>query len=46
VDYDLHSCIECGLCNYVCVARIPVFHQIMLGKHEFARINDLEGSNG
>jgi len=46
VDYDLHSCIECGLCNYVCVARIPVFHQIMLGKHEFARIDNLEGSNG
>ncbi len=45
VDYDLHSCIECGLCNYVCVARIPVFHQIMLGKHEYARINNLEGSN-
>ena len=44
--YDLHACIECGLCNYVCVARIPVFHHIMLGKHEFARIKNAEGSNG
>jgi len=44
-QYDLHSCIECGLCNYVCVARIPVFHHIMLGKQEFFRLKNLEGFN-
>ncbi len=42
-QYDLHCCIECGLCNYVCVARIPVFHHIMLGKHEYSK--NAEGSN-
>ena len=41
-DYDLLSCIECGLCTYVCVAKIPIFHYIMLGKHEYARINNAE----
>ena len=44
-DYDLLSCVECGLCSYVCVARIPVFQYVMLGKNEFARIQSLEVSN-
>ncbi len=45
-DYDLFSCIECGLCGYVCEMRIPILHYIMLGKHEIAFTNALEGSNG
>jgi Na+-translocating ferredoxin:NAD+ oxidoreductase subunit C len=44
-QYDLHSCIECGLCDYVCVARIPIFHHIMLGKHEHFRLKNVEGTN-
>jgi electron transport complex protein RnfC len=44
-DYDLLSCVECGLCSYVCVSRIPIFHYIMLGKHEVARMKNLEESN-
>jgi len=44
-EYDLLSCIECGLCSYVCTAHIPVFHYIMLGKYEFARIESMEESN-
>lgn len=44
-SYDLNCCIECGLCSYVCVAGIPVFHHIMLGKHELIRLRNLEGSN-
>ena len=44
-EYDLLSCIECGLCSYVCPARIPIFHYIMLGKYEFARIETVEESN-
>lgn len=44
-QYDLHGCIECGLCNYVCVARIPVFHHIMLGKQEHFRLKNLEGTH-
>jgi electron transport complex protein RnfC len=45
-DYDLLCCIECGLCSYVCPGRIPVFHYVMLGKYEFARIESMEESNG
>ena len=44
-QYDLLSCIECGLCSYVCIAQIPLFHYIMLGKYEFARIKTAEESN-
>ena len=44
-EYDLLSCIECGLCSYVCPAHIPVFHYIMLGKYEFARIESMEETN-
>jgi len=44
-SYDLDCCIECGLCSYVCVAGIPVFHHIMLGKHELNRLRNVEGSN-
>jgi len=45
-EYDLLSCVECGLCSYVCMMRIPIFHYIMLGKHELAATGYLEGSNG
>ena len=44
-EYDLLSCIECGLCSYVCTAQIQIFHYIMLGKYEFARIKTAEESN-
>jgi len=37
-SYDLHSCIECGLCSFVCVARIPIFQYIRLAKYELDRI--------
>ncbi len=45
-QYDLLSCVECGLCSYVCIMRIPIFHYIMLGKHELALTGYLEESNG
>jgi electron transport complex protein RnfC len=44
-QYDLLSCVECGLCSYVCPARIPLFQHIMLGKHEFTRMKLAEGSH-
>ncbi|MFH1490732.1 MAG: 4Fe-4S dicluster domain-containing protein [Pseudomonadota bacterium] len=44
-EYDLLSCIECGLCSYVCIARIPIFQYIMLGKSEFGRIQAAEESH-
>jgi electron transport complex protein RnfC len=45
-EYDLHCCVDCGLCSYVCVARIPIFQYIRLAKHELARLNAVEASNG
>jgi len=43
--YDLHSCVECGLCSFVCVSKIPVFQYIKLAKHELARIESAEAAN-
>jgi electron transport complex protein RnfC len=40
--YDLHCCIECGLCSYVCVSRMPIFQYIRLGKHELKRMHAVE----
>jgi len=36
-NYDLLSCIECGLCSFVCVSRIPIFQYIKLAKYELDR---------
>ena len=36
--YDLYSCVECGLCSFVCVAKIPIFQYIKLAKHELNRM--------
>ena len=41
-DYDLLSCIECGLCSYVCVSRIPVLQHIRLAKYELSRAETME----
>jgi electron transport complex protein RnfC len=35
--YDLYSCIECGLCSFVCVSRIPIYQYIKLAKYELSR---------
>lgn len=43
--YDLLSCIECGLCSFVCISRIPIFQYVMLGKYEYERMIEAEGSN-
>jgi electron transport complex protein RnfC len=45
-SYDLNSCVECGLCSYVCVSKIPIFQFIMLAKHELARVRSTEALNG
>jgi len=44
-EYDLLSCVDCGLCSFFCVAQIPIFQYIRLGKHELARIQQVEESN-
>jgi electron transport complex protein RnfC len=36
-NYDLYSCIECGLCSFVCVSKIPIFQYIKLAKYELER---------
>lgn len=44
--YDLLSCIECGLCSYVCVSKIPIFQYIKLAKYELERATSAEAANG
>ena len=44
-QYDLHSCIECGLCSFVCVAKIPVFQHIRLAKFELSRMDTAEANH-
>jgi len=38
-QYDLYSCIECGLCSYVCVSGMPIFQYIRSAKYELDRAN-------
>lgn len=44
--YDLLSCVECGLCGYVCISKIPIFQYIKLAKYELERANTAEAANG
>jgi electron transport complex protein RnfC len=44
-SYDLGSCVECGLCSYVCVSKIPILQYITLAKHELARMRRAESTN-
>jgi electron transport complex protein RnfC len=37
-EYDLDACLECGLCSFVCVSKIPIFQYIKLAKHELERM--------
>jgi electron transport complex protein RnfC len=41
-SYDLNSCVECGLCSFVCISKIPILQYIMLAKHELARMRSTE----
>lgn len=42
---DLESCIECGLCSYVCESRIPIFQHILLAKHTLEKMRTAEENN-
>ena len=44
-QYDLYSCIECGLCSYVCVSGMPIFQYIRSAKYELDRANTAEATN-
>jgi electron transport complex protein RnfC len=44
-EYDLHSCIDCGLCSFVCPSKIPIFQLIRLAKYELGRIKSAEMEN-
>ncbi len=41
-SYDLNSCVECGLCSFVCISKIPILQYILLAKHELARMRSTE----
>jgi electron transport complex protein RnfC len=44
-EYDLFSCVDCGLCTCVCPARIPIFQYIRLAKYELALSRAAEAEN-
>ena len=44
-NYDLNSCIDCGLCSYVCVSKIPIFQYIRLAKYELNRATTAEATD-
>jgi len=33
-DWGILDCVECGCCQYICPARIPLVHWIRLGKNQ------------
>jgi len=41
---ELDACIECGLCDYVCEARIPIFQYITLAKTTLERMKAEESN--
>jgi electron transport complex protein RnfC len=43
-NYDLLSCIECGICSFVCVSRIPILQYIKLAKYELDRASTSEAT--
>ncbi len=43
-NYDLLSCVECGICSFVCVSRIPIYQYIKLAKYELNRAQALEAA--
>jgi electron transport complex protein RnfC len=45
-EYDLYSCIECGLCSFVCPSKIPIFQFIRLAKYELDRVDSAEAAHG
>ncbi len=42
---DLYSCVECGLCSFVCVSMIPIYQYIKLAKYELERAQTAEAAN-
>jgi electron transport complex protein RnfC len=44
-SYDLYSCLECGLCSFVCVSMIPIYQYIKLAKYELERAKAAETAN-
>ena len=42
---DLFSCVECGLCNFVCVSMIPILQYIKLAKYELERAQTAEATD-
>jgi len=39
----IESCLECGLCGYVCIARRPVLQYIRLAKRKLAEMERDKG---
>lgn len=48
VEAGIYSCIECGVCSYICPSRINITHSIMLSKKKILelRLRESSGING
>ena len=44
-NQDLNSCVECGLCSFVCVSMIPIYQYIKLAKYELERAQKAEATD-
>ena len=41
-DYEIDSCIECGLCSYVCVSRRPLVQYIQFARREIEKMKEVQ----
>ena len=41
-DYEIDSCIECGLCSYVCVSRRPLVQYIQFARGEIEKMKEVQ----
>ena len=32
-SYGLDACVECGMCSFICTAKMPLFQQIKLARN-------------
>ena len=42
---DPDTCIDCGLCSFVCASKIPIYQYIKLAKYELDRAKAAEETN-
>ena len=41
-DYEIDSCIECGMCSYVCISRRPLVQYIQFARREIEKMKEVQ----